>query len=64
MTFELTESQIKKLNKWKEAIKTIYGEYGSFTYCFRPTGIGDAVTVESDLLGPHQILDLTDVSNW
>jgi hypothetical protein len=64
MTFELNDIQLEKLNKWKEAIKTIYGEYGSFTYCFRPTGIGNAVTVESDLLGPHQLLELTDLSSW
>jgi hypothetical protein len=64
MNFEITETQIKKLKTWQEAIKTIYGEYGSFTFCFRPTGIGNVVVVESDLLGPHQTLDLTEVESW
>ena len=63
MTFTLSETQLSKLKKWQEAIKTIYGEYGSYTYSFRPTGIGDVVTVESDL-AKNAILDLTEVENW
>lgn len=64
MKFELTEKQEVKLREWKEAIKTIYGEYGSYTYCFRPTGIGEVVTVSSDLVGDKHVLDLTDVDSW
>lgn len=63
MKFELSETQMSKLKEWQEAIKTIYGEYGSYTYNFRPTGIGDVVTVESDL-APNAILDLTEVETW
>ena len=64
MNFRLTKKQNKKLREWKEAIKTIYGEYGSYTYCFTPTGIGDVVTVKSSLVGENYFLDLTDVENW
>ena len=47
--FSLSVDQLKKLTKWKEAIRTVYGEYGSFTYKFTPNGIGDGVEVYSDL---------------
>jgi hypothetical protein len=62
--FELSETQIKKLEEWQSAIKTIYGEYGSYTYSFKSTGIGDVVTVECDLVGPNYVLDLTEVDKW
>mgnify|MGYP003475405952 CR=1 FL=1 len=62
MKFELDEDQIKKLNIWKEAIKVVFGEYGNFEYTFSPTGIGDVVTVYSELA--KQELDLTDVDRW
>jgi hypothetical protein len=64
MKFELSETQMSKLKEWQEAIKTIYGEYGSYTYCFRPTGIGEAVTVSSDLVGDKHVLDLTEIETW
>jgi len=63
MKFELSETQMSKLKEWNEAIKTIYGEYGSYTYCFRPTGIGDVVTVECSLV-PNKKLDLTEIETW
>jgi hypothetical protein len=64
MKFELSETQMSKLKEWQEAIKTIYGEYGSYTYCFRPTGIGEVVTVSSDLVGDKHVLDLTEIETW
>lgn len=64
MKFELSETQMSKLKEWQEAIRTIYGEYGSYTYCFRPTGIGDVITVHSDLVGDEKVLDLTEVEKW
>ena len=60
--FALSEEQSKKLSIWKEAINTIYGVYGSYTYSFRPTTYGTVVSVESDLV-PDRILDLTNVDN-
>lgn len=60
--FALSESQMAKLNIWKDAIFTIYGEYGSFTYSFRPTPNSIVITVESDLI-PNRILDLTETNN-
>lgn len=64
MKFELNEKQIKKYKEWSEAINTVYGEYGSFTFCFKLTGLGDIITVENDLVGDKAILDLTDVDSW
>jgi len=63
-TFSLNEKQMSILKEWQEAIKTIYGEYGSYTYCFKPTGIGEIVTVSSDLVGDKHVLDLTDIDSW
>lgn len=64
MTFNLDEKQMAKLKSWQESIHTIYGEYGSYTYCFRPTGIGDVITVISDLVGDKWPLNLTEVDSW
>lgn len=64
MIFQLSESQIKKLEEWQSAIKTVYGEYGSYTYSFKPNGIGEVVTVECDLVGSNHVLDLTEIDNW
>jgi hypothetical protein len=63
MKFELSENQMSKLKQWKEAIKTIHGEYGSYVYSFMPAGIGDVVTVECSLV-PNKKLDLTEIETW
>lgn len=62
MEFKISAEQEKKLKKWQNAIKEIYGEYGNFEFRFRPTGIDDAITVWSDLAKTS--IDLTDVSKW
>lgn len=62
MKFELTEAQMVKLREWQAKIKDLFGEYGSYTYSFTPTGIGDGVEVYSHLTKTK--LDLTDVSTW
>lgn len=62
MKFELSVKEIKTLKKWKEAIKTIYNEYGNFEYRFRPTGIGVAISVFSDLT--NTAINITDVDSW
>lgn len=62
MKFEITDAQMVKLKEWQEKIKDLFGEYGSYTYSFTPTGIGDGVEVYSDLTKTK--LDLTDVSTW
>jgi len=61
-TFTLSDKQEKQLKKWQDAIKTIHGEYGNFEYRFRPTGIGDAVYVWSELANVQ--IDLTDENSW
>lgn len=64
MKFELSEKQIEKLKEWQEAIHKIYGEYGSYTYTFHPTGIGDVITVQGEVMGNKHIIDLTDIGSW
>jgi hypothetical protein len=54
---------MKKLKKWQDAIKLIYGEYGNFEYRFSSGGgIGLVVKVYSELAEAE--IDLTDVSKW
>lgn len=60
--YELNDKQEKKFRKWKKAIKKVSGEYGTFTYKFTPTGIGDGVSVFSHITQTE--IDLTDVEEW
>ena len=62
MKFDLSEEQITKLEEWKRAIKVVYGEYGLFTYSFKPNGIGVEVEVYIDLAKTS--LDITEIENW
>jgi hypothetical protein len=62
MKFELDEKQIQELNEWKEAIKKVFGEYGSYDYIFSPNGIGYVVKVYSHLAKTS--LNLTDIQSW
>lgn len=60
--FSLSEAQEVSLKEWKEAIKKVFGEYGSYDYIFTPTGIGVVVKIYSHLSKTY--LDLTEVENW
>ena len=62
MTFTIDPVQDKKLKKWQDHIKAIYGEYGDYEYRFTSNGIGQIVSVYSELAEVG--LDLTDVSTW
>jgi len=62
MSFTIEPDQVKKLKKWQEHIKAIYGEYGDYEYRFTSNGIGQIVIVYSELAKVE--LDLTDVSTW
>lgn len=62
VTFTLSSFEGKKLNEWKEKIKHLYGEYGTYTFCFTPTGIGYGIKVKSHLTGLE--LDITDMDSW
>jgi len=64
MKFELSKKQMIKLKEWQEAIKTVYGEYGNYTYCFTPNGLGESVEVICDFVGDEWPLNLTDVDSW
>lgn len=61
-TFSLNLKEYEKLSEWKEKIKDLYGEYGTYTYSFTPTGIGSSIRVKSHLTGLE--LDITDVDSW
>jgi hypothetical protein len=61
-TFTLDEDQVKKLEEWQSHIKAIYGSYGNYEYTFSSNGLGQIVTVHSELADIE--LDLTDVDSW
>jgi len=62
MKFEMTDTQIKKLEEWQEAIGKVYGREGNFEFTFKPNGIGYSISVYSDLEDFE--LDLTEIENW
>ena len=62
MIFELTARQEKELKEWQEKIKDLYGEYGTYTFKFTPTGIGNGVVVYSHLTKLE--LDISHEEDW
>lgn len=66
-TFEVTEKQYKKYEKWRKAKTKKEGELyvgaigGAYTFCFTATGIGEIVTVKA---ADGDELDLTDYNLW
>ena len=62
MIFELTARQEKELKEWQEKIKDLYGEYGTYTFKFTPTGIGNGVVVYSHLTKLE--LDISHTEDW
>jgi len=62
MIFELTARQEKELKEWQEKIKELYGEYGTYTFKFTPTGIGNGVVVYSHLTKLE--LDISHQEEW
>lgn len=62
MIFELTARQEKELKEWQEKIKDLYGEYGTYTFKFTPTGIGNGVVVYSHLTKLE--LDISHEEEW
>jgi hypothetical protein len=67
LTFEVTEKQYKKYQRWRNAKKKKEGELyvgaigGSYSFCFTPTGVGEIVTVQA---ADGDELDLTDYNTW
>ena len=60
--FYLNEVEEKRLEKWQKKIKKKHGKYGSFTFKFTPTGIGNGISVHSDLENKEK--DITDYDSW
>ena len=61
-SFDLNEKERKKLEKWQKKIKKKHGKYGSFTFKFTPTGIGNGIVVYSHLAKTE--IDITDIDSW
>ena len=59
---ELNDKQQKMYDEWLSHIKSIYGEYGLFTWKITPNGIGNGVVVYSH--NTKTELDLTDIDSW
>jgi hypothetical protein len=61
--FSLNENEIKARDKFREALKEIYGDAGDFEYIFSPGGgIGTTVTVRSIKHGIEK--NITDYESW
>jgi hypothetical protein len=58
----LNDEQQKDFDRWKDHIKALYGEYGTFTWKITPTGIGDEITVYSHRAQVELVL--TDIDSW
>ena len=62
-TWTLTDKEHTDIEKWKQAIKDVYGEYGNFEYRFSSGGgIGQVVKVYSEKAKIEK--DFTDVDSW
>lgn len=61
-TFTISEPEMKAIEEWQELIKTLYGEYGLYTYKFTPTGVGSGIVVYSHLAKIEK--DFTDMDTW
>jgi hypothetical protein len=58
----LNDKQQKDFDRWKDHIKALYGEYGTFTWKITPTGIGNEITVYSHRAQVELVL--TDIDSW
>ncbi len=64
MKFELTEIELKRFRKFEKKMNKKYPDkinHIGFTFCFTPTGIGDAVIVKTDF-GDEE--NITDFGSW
>ena len=62
ITIELNDKQQIMFDEWKSHIKSLYGEYGLFTWKITPNGIGEEIIVYSHKAKVE--LDLTDIDSW
>lgn len=66
MNFELTDKQVKKIEKWKKKLPEIPNDAcgaigGAYTYSFTPTGLGNIEIITR--FDGHK-LNVTDFDNW
>ena len=62
ITIELTDKQQKMYDEWMSHIKGLYGKYGKMTWSVSDCGIGQTISVHSELAQVD--LDLTDIESW
>lgn len=61
--FSLNENEIKARDKFRDALKEVYGEAGDLEYIFSPGGgIGTAITIRSVKHGVEK--NITDYGSW
>lgn len=60
--FKLNEKEDELLQDFKTEIVKKFGNYGSLSYTFTPTGIGNKIEVYSKLL--NKTKDITDYESW
>ena len=59
---ELNDIQQKRYDEWTSHIKGLYGDYGKMTWSISDNGIGQSISVHSELANLE--LDLTDLDSW
>jgi hypothetical protein len=62
ITIELNDKQQEMYDKWMSHIKGLYGKYGKITWSVSDCGIGQTISVYSELAQVD--LDLTDSDSW
>ncbi len=60
--FEISQKQATEIQEWMDAIKKVFGEYGSYDYTFSPNGIGVGIRVYSHVAKVEK--DFTDIDSW
>ena len=62
MTFQLTETQEKELNEWRDKVRELFGDIGQEQFIFTPSGIGDSLLVKNITYNCE--IDLTHTEEW
>lgn len=60
--FEISQKQATEIQEWMDAIKKVFGEYGSYDYTFSPNGIGVGLIVYSHAAKVEK--DFSNVEDW
>lgn len=64
MKFEMTEEEVKTLERHKESIKDLYGEIGPIVYSFGGGGGIGSHTIKITFEDYNITKDVTDYGSW